>query len=286
MILVTGSTGTFGSHVAKALLTKGLKIKVASFDKLEKMQEKFGKEVVSTNYDLNSPSTFDELLDGIKSIYLVAPSGSNQFAEQIIPLLAKAKENLVNHIVLTTVMGADSNPSSSHHRAEIAIKESNIDYTIIRPNFIFQNFINYDLWAIKKDMIFLPTENGETSYNDIRDVADAIANVLETPNTHLGKTYTITGPEALSHSKISEIFSKVLERNIRNVNPTEVEYKETLLKFGLPQNTVDFLATLYHFIKLNYFKSTTTDLEFLLKRKPTTFHQFVIDYKAIFETKV
>lgn len=285
MILVTGATGTFGSHVAKALQKKGLKIKVASFDDLEKMQEKFGDDVVSTKYDLNSPSTFDQLLDGVKSIYLVAPSGSHQFAEQIVPLLAKAKEKLVNHIVLTTVMGADANPSSSHYRAEIAIKESNISYTIIRPNFIFQNFINYDLWAIKKGMIFLPTENGETSYNDIRDVAEAIANVLYKPDAHLGKTYTITGPEALSHSKISEIFSKVLERNIRNVNPTEAEYKETLLKFRLPQNTVDFLATLYQFIKLNYFKSTTTDLEFLLKRKPTTFHQFVLDYKSIFENK-
>ncbi|TAE17416.1 MAG: NAD-dependent epimerase/dehydratase family protein [Bacteroidetes bacterium] len=286
MILVTGSTGTFGSHVAKALQKKGLKIKVASFDNLEKMQHKFGDDVLTIKYDLNNPSTFDELLEGVKSIYLVAPSGSHQFAEQIVPLLAKAKEKLVNHIVLTTVMGADANPSSSHYRAEIAVNESSIGFTIIRPNFIFQNFINYDLWAIKKDMIFLPTENGETSYNDIRDVAEAIANVLEKPEEHVGKTYTITGPEALSHSKISEIFSKVLQRNIKNVNPTEVEYKETLLKFGLPQNTVDFLATLYHYIKLNYFKSTTRDLEFLLNRKPTTFHQFVSDYKEAFENKI
>lgn len=285
MILVTGATGTFGSHVAKALLRKGMKIKIASLDNPNKMRDELGADVISSSYDLNKPSTFDELLNDVESVYLVAPSGSHQFAEQILPLLAKAKEKSVKHIVLTTVLGADANPNSSHYRTEIAVRECNINYTIIRPNFIFQNFINYDLWAVKKDMIYLPTGNAETSYNDIRDVAEAVANILESPDTHYGKIYSITGPEALSHSKISEIFSEVLGRNVRNVNPTEAEYKETLLKFGLPIHTVDFLATLYHYIKMNYFSSMTSDLEKLLKRKPTTFHQFVLDNKAIFDNK-
>lgn len=283
MILVTGSTGTFGSYVAKELLKNGLEIKASSFDNVEKIGENLGDNVLAVKYDLNNPSTFDELLDGVRSMYLVAPSGSHQFSEQIIPLLKKAKEKAVNHIVLTTVLGADANPNSSHYKAEIAVKESKINYTIIRPNFIFQNFINYDLWAIKKNMIYLPTGDGATSYNDIRDVAEAVANVLQNPNNHLGKTYSITGPEALSHNKMADIFTTVLGRAIKNVNPSEAEYKGTLSQFGVPEHTVDFLATLYGFIKLNYFKTVTTDLEYILQRHPTSFHQFVVDHKYIFE---
>ncbi|MBL0881770.1 MAG: SDR family oxidoreductase [Chitinophagaceae bacterium] len=282
MILVTGATGTFGNNIAKALLKKGIAIKAASFDHTEKLKEILGKEVITTKYDLNDPSSFDQLLEGVKSIYLVAPSGSHQFSEQIIPLLLKAKEYSVEHIVLTTVLGADANPNSSHYKAEKALKESGIPYTIMRPNFIFQNFINYDLWAIKKGMIYLPTGDGTTSYNDIRDVAQAIANVFEYPHPHYGKTYSITGAEALSHKKMAEIFTTVLGRPIQNVNPTEEEYKQTLYDFGIPQPMVDFLAVLYSYIKLNYFKTVTPDLEFLLQRKPIAFHEFVKDYQHEF----
>lgn len=282
MILVTGATGVFGSHVAKELLRRGTSIKAASFDSALKIEEKIGQKVLTVTYNLDNPLSFDDLLDGIHSMYLVAPSGSHQFSEQIKPLLVKAKEKNIRNIVLTTVLGADANPGSSHFKAEEAVRSSGINYTIIRPNFIFQNFITYDLWAVKKGMIYLPTEKGQTSYNDIRDVAAAIAEVLLNAKEHYGQTYSITGSQALTHDQMAEIFTSVLGRHVKNINPTEHDYKDTLAKFGVPASSVDFLATLYSFIKKSYFKVVTNDFEKITGKKPITFEQFVTDYRDVF----
>jgi len=73
------------------------------------------------------------------------------------------------------------------------------------------------------------------------------------------------------------------EREIKNINPTEEDYKKTLSSYNLPDSTVDFMAMLYSFIKAGYFETITNDFENLTGRKPILFKDFVKDYKEIFK---
>jgi uncharacterized protein YbjT (DUF2867 family) len=281
MILVTGSTGTFGSHVAKELQKQNINFKAAG-QGIEKVKELLGASVNFAEFDWSKPDSFQGLFKGITAIYLVSPPNSDSFPEQVIPFLQKAKQEGVKFIVLSTVFGTDTNKEGSLFKTELAVQYSGIDYAIVRPNFIFQNFINYDLGAVKSGTIYLPSGDGKTSYIDVRDVALAIVGILANTQKHISKVYNITGSEALSHEAAAKIFTEVLGTEVENINPTEEEYRNMLIGYSVPQATVDFMAMLYSFIKAGYFTTITSDYESLTGKQPTTFKQFVSDHKAIF----
>lgn len=282
MILVTGSTGTFGSHVAKELQKQKISFKAAG-QKSDKIKEILGDDVQFAEFDWANPSSFKNLFDGISEIYLVSPPNSDLFPDQLVPFLQQAKQAGVNFIVLSTVLGTEANKEGSLYNAELAVQNSGINFTIVRPNFIFQNFINYDLDAVKSGVIFLPSGDGKTSYIDVRDVATIVVEILNYKEKYFSKIYNLTGIEAINHESAAKIFTDVLGVEVKNINPTEEDYKKTLRSYHLPDSTIDFMAMLYKFIKAGYFATITTDFKNLTGRDPISFKDFIKDYEATFK---
>ncbi len=265
-ILVTGSTGAFGGALSKKLKEKEIDYKEAS----------------SETFDWNKPETFKEILEGIDKVFLISPPNFPNFDKKIIPFIDEAKKAGVKFILLSTLFGTEKKPESTFGKAEKAVTESGINFTIIRPNFIFQNFINYDLDALKSGSIYLPTKNSKTSYIDVNDVASASAIILENPEEHYGKTYTLTGSESLSHQEFAEIFSDILEKKVVNIAPSNEEYKATLLSYNLPQKLVDFMGTLYAEVEAGAFESITNDYRLITGTSPTTAKEFIKLNRSVF----
>ncbi len=71
------------------------------------------------------------------------------------------------------------------------------------------------------------------------DIAYAIA--LDCSGNHEGKSYDITGPEALTMTEIAERISAAIGRTIRYVNVSVAERRQALLAAGLPADFVDAL---------------------------------------------
>jgi uncharacterized protein YbjT (DUF2867 family) len=91
-------------------------------------------------------------------------------------------------------------------------------WTFLRPNGFMQNMVIYNAATVRgQDAFYGSAAEGKVSQIDIRDVGAAAVSVL-TENGHLGKTYTLTGPVALSNSEAAAILSPVLGREIRYVN--------------------------------------------------------------------
>ena len=201
---------------------------------------------------------------------------------KIIPFIEEAKRENVKFILLSTLYGTDKNSESTFGKSEKAVLESGIDYCIIRPNFIFQNFINYDVEAIKNGSIYLPTKDSKTSYIDVSDVANASVIILENIKNYFGKTYTLTGSEPLSHEQFAEIFSSVLEKKVTNIAPSNDEYKATLLSYNLPQELVGFMGSLYSAVELGIFTSTTNDYELITGKNPITAKEFIEQNRSTF----
>ncbi|WP_299059051.1 SDR family oxidoreductase [uncultured Polaribacter sp.] len=259
MILVTGSTGTFGNAVLNKLL-----------------EDKIANRAVSRDiFDWNKPETFKSNLIGIEKIFLIAPPNFTDFNKKVETFIEEAKKSNVKFILYSSLYGAEKTQNNSFGKTEKAIIESGINYTIIKPNFIFQNFINYDAEAIKNGIIYLPTKNSKTAYIDVNDVATASKTILAKPEKHFGKEYTLTGSESLSHEQFAEIFSNVLEKKITNISPTNDEYKATLLSYNLPKELVDFMGYLYSAIEAGSFTKTTNDYEMITGKKPITAKEFI-----------
>lgn len=266
MILVTGSTGTFGSAVLKKLQ----KEKIAN------------RAVTRDTFDWNKPETFKSNLNGVEKIFLIAPPNFVDFDKKVEIFIEEAKKAQVKFILFSSLYGTDKSQENSFGKTEKIISECEISYAVIKPNFIFQNFITYDIEAIKNGSIYLPTKNSKTSYIDVSDVATASYKILENYELHLNKEYTLTGSEALSHEQFAKIFSNVLEKKITNIAPSNEEYKATLLSYNLPKDLVNFMGYLYSEIEAGNFTETTNDYELITGKKPITAKEFIELNRSVF----
>ena len=266
MILVTGSTGTFGSAVLNKLQERNIETRAVS----------------RAIFDWNKPETFESTLKGIEKVFLIAPPNFADFDEKAEIFINEAKKSNVKFILYSSLYGADKTQQNSFGKTEKIISESGMDFAILKPNFIFQNFITYDIEAIKNGKIYLPTKNSKTSYIDVNDVAIASSTILENPEKHFGKEYTLTGSESLSHKQFAEIFSTVLKKRVTNIAPSNDEYKTTLLSYNLPLELVNFMGYLYAAIEAGNFTKTTNDYELVTGKKPKTAKEFIELNRSIF----
>lgn len=90
-----------------------------------------------------------------------------------------------------------------------------------------QNFVNFYSPTIKSNnALYLPAEDAKVSFVDVHDIAATAVKTLTDDGKHIGKAYTITGPEALSYSRAAEILSNVTGKKISYVNAQAFKYAQ------------------------------------------------------------
>ena len=281
MILITGATGNFGGSAAQFLQQKNIPFRAAS-KHLETLKKSFGNKTELATFDWDRPETFSEVLKGITTVYLVPPPVvTNDFHTKAKPFIEATKNAGVKHLVVMTALYSD-NPDSIFYGTEALVKNSGIDFTIIRPSFLFQNFLKQFLQSVREGFIVAPSERGKTSYVDVRNVGEATGIVLENPAPHAGKTYSITGSEALTHAQMAEIFSQQLSKQVVHISPSPEEYKKKLASLNVPDYLYEFLAVLYNTIAKGQWKEVSNDYTLLTGKKQNTFADFVKEYRGVF----
>lgn len=91
----------------------------------------------------------------------------------------------------------------------------------------------------------LPMENARLAPVDIEDIAK-IAFALLHSEGHEGKSYEITGPQALPMAEVAKQISQATGRNIKYVNITLEEYRQAMLATGAPPERADGFTELWN----------------------------------------
>jgi uncharacterized protein YbjT (DUF2867 family) len=99
---------------------------------------------------------------------------------------------------------------------------------------------------------------------------------------HYNKTYTITGPEALSYDRAAEILSNAIGKKIDYVNITEKETREALKETGMDDWLINTILDLYTIYKKGYASEMSSAVEEVTGSKATTFVEFARDYADVF----
>lgn len=217
-ILITGSTGNIGSEIIKQLsaTTSDLNLKAAvrsgdaniSISKNSSGEQKDKRRVQQMVMDFNRPETIMEGLKNVDKLFVLTPTHHKmvEFTSNLVNGAKKAKGKGVKNIVKLSHVRADAHEPeitiTSLHRQAEKVEESGIPYTFLRPNFFMQNFINFYAQMIKnEDSLSLSAGDGKVSFIDVRDIASVATRVLTEDNDkHIGKAYTITGPESLTYA--------------------------------------------------------------------------------------
>jgi uncharacterized protein YbjT (DUF2867 family) len=99
---------------------------------------------------------------------------------------------------------------------------------------------------------------------------------------HEGRSYALTGGEALTNGQIAEKISRVAGRKISYIDLPPAEFKTAMLSAGTPEWSAEAMVDLQRFYRVGKAKQTTHDVERFLGRKPITFDQFAHDYAFAF----
>ena len=249
-VLVTGATGTTGSALLRLLEERGFALRAMIRHKQDvaKLGDTSASIVIG---DFDDAGSIAAALDGVDSAYLVTPSSIDAEAQQMrfAELAASAR---VRHLVKLSQLGAKEDSPVRflryHAAVERRILELGLGYTFLRPNLFFQGLLAFKAMIADEGRFFAPIGDARVSADNIRDIALVAVVVLTQPG-HVGKTYTITGPAAVTTGKSR---TRLLERSDARSNSSTFRLKtsRSRWKIGMPPWQVDGLVKDYaHYVR-------------------------------------
>lgn len=272
-VLVTGATGLVGNEVVKGLLKRGCEVKAASRAGVEVP----GAEPVA--FSFGDPDKQLAALEDVDRVFLLVPSQLLAQADEVVPRFVERMEAAgTTRVVCMTGMTAER-PDAPMNSVEASVQQSDMNHTILRPNWFNQNFApGFYLEMMKgAGALFIPAGDAKLSFVDTRDIGE-VAAVSLTQSGHEGMEYTLTGPEALNHFQACEIISRVANREIRYVPITDDDLREALTTQGLPPEGVEGMVALYQLTRAGLCEPVSPDVESVLGRPAISFAQFAEDY--------
>ncbi|WP_200912320.1 SDR family oxidoreductase [Pedobacter sp. Leaf216] len=284
-ILITGATGSVGLELAKQLAAKEIPFSalVRSLDKAEALKHLKGVKLIVG--DFNDQQSILNALKGIENVFLL--SNSSDEAEHLqCNFVDAAVKSGVKHIVKLSQFAAELNSPVRflryHAVVEEKIKSTGLQYSFLRPNLFMQGLLGF-ADAIKYQQQFFATAgDAKISLVDVRDIAAIAVERLITRNKE-SEIFNITGPEAISHNKIAEVLSKVLQKQINYVNVADQEMLSALLHFGFPEWQAEGLIEDYAHYARGEAAIVTDTVKDVTGKLPRKFSEFVEDYKSYFE---
>ncbi len=218
-ILLTGGTGFLGNAIRRAIRGKPLRLLVR--DRTNVGQLPPYVEVVEG--DVTSPSSLQVAAEGCTTlIHLVAiieERGDETFDRVIRGgtenVVREAQRAGVSRFILMSALGAQDNPRYAYMqakwRAEQAVMNSGMAYTIFRPSVVFgpgDGFINALAGVIKQFPLIPVVGSGTSKFQPVavEEVASAFARAVDDPTT-IGKIYELGGARVYSYEEMLNIIA-------------------------------------------------------------------------------
>jgi len=221
-ILLTGGTGFVGSAIRKALRGRPLRLLVRSRTNLPQRPP----HVDVVEGDITNPGSLEGAAEGcaivVHLVAIIEEHGNTTF-DQVIRqgtenVLHEAKRAAVSRFIHMSALGAQDNPRYAYlqakWRAEQAVMQSGLDYTIFRPSVIFgpgDGFINALAGVIKQFPIIPVVGSGKSKFQPVavEQVAAAFVRAVEDPTT-AQQIFELGGAKTYTYEEMLDIIARQL----------------------------------------------------------------------------
>ncbi|MBE1458530.1 uncharacterized protein YbjT (DUF2867 family) [Nocardiopsis terrae] len=266
-VLVTGATGMTGSRILAQLRERGVPVRAASRSS-------------EWRFDWAEPATWDTMLAGAGSVYLVQDDSDPRVPE----FVERAVAHGVERVVQLSARGVDQpdyfegvEGAPSHLRAEEAVRASGLEWTVLRPGWFAQNLSEGFLTdGARTGVMRLPVGEGAAAWIDVDDIAAVAAAALTEPGHH-GRTYELSGPRALTLAEALAEISEVLGNPIRYEPVSAEEYVADLLAQGWPEEGARELVAALSAIRRGLESKVSPGVREALGREPRDFSAYAAE---------
>lgn len=243
-VLVVGGSGFIGQHLCEELVERGHDVTALSRDP-DPSDLPDGVETAVgdvTAYDSIEPAFAgqDTVYNLVSLSPLFKPRGGDERHIEVHRngtehCLRAAAEHEVSRFVQLSALGAD--PAGNTHyirakgRAENLVRDTDIDWTIVRPSVVFGDGAEFIEFTRKLTPPFLAPlpGGGKTRFQPIYvgDLVPMLADMIA-DDSHVGQTYELGGPEVLTLAEVAK-----LARRARGQSVTVLPVPMALTGVGL-----------------------------------------------------
>src|SRR5258706_9431410 len=284
MILVTGATGMTGSELVRRLSAKGVRVRGLTRNVAKAAALAALPNVEIVEGDMENPETLSSSLQGVERAMLISSSDARMLQVQSNFIEAAQKARVKYVVKLSGIMPELDSPfryARMHGEIEKRLESSGMAFTHLRAGEFFTAYFRRVPLIVAKGLLVLPMENGRIASIDVGDLAEVASTVL--PNAgHEGKTYPITGPEALSMAEVAEKLSVVTGKPIQYVNVSPEEAKNANLANGMPPYVADSLFELFAERRNGKESQVSSVIPTIFGWQATRFDEFAARNAAIF----
>ena len=266
-LAVAGSTGSLGGRVARLLAGSGVAQRLLARDVTRVPQLDGGVPVSFTGYADRADAA--RTLEGVSTLFMVSGSESADRRDQHLAFVDAAAQAGVRHVVYTSFFGAAPDATFTlardHYVTEEHIKASGMGWTFLRDNLyldVIPMFVGDD------DVLRGPAGDGVVSAVSYDDIAACAAEVLSAPDAHVGRSYDLTGPEALSLSAAADTLSGAWGREITYHDETIEEAYESRRRWPAAEWQYDAWVSTYTAIAAGELAPVTDDVHTLTGHRP------------------
>jgi uncharacterized protein YbjT (DUF2867 family) len=267
MILVTGATGNVGTEVVRALAAAGHPVRALTRDS---SPAGLPPGVTAAQGDLTAPDTLDGLFDDVTAVFLLAGypdppellarmAGAGVRRVVLLSTGAVAGGNLDNYVVRFNVV------------SEAAVRDSALSWTVLRPSGFMSNALRWLPQLRAGDTVREPFADLPVAVIDPFDIGAVAARAL-TEQEHAGRSYRLTGPQALLPAERLAILAGALGRDLR-LEPLPDDDARREMSEAMPGPIVD---AFFEFSRGRTYldDQVTGTTASLLGRAPRTFHDW------------
>jgi uncharacterized protein YbjT (DUF2867 family) len=275
-ILVTGGTGTVGSHVVRELVARGEQVQVLTRDAAKVKGLPPG--IIPVVGDLSKVETVRRVFKDVNGVFLINTISPTEVQEGLLTICAMRLE-AVKRLVYVSVQDADVAAWLPHFGGKVgvetAVRKSGIPFTILRPNNFYQNDYNFKDALLQHGVY--PQPIGSTGLNrvDVRDIAEAAAVALTTSD-HTGQSYDLVGPDVHTGESTAQVWSRALGKPVVYAGDDLEAWEKQSLQY-LPDWAVFDFKNMYKFFQEKGLKAASEAIERqtrLLGHAPRSFGAF------------
>jgi uncharacterized protein YbjT (DUF2867 family) len=211
-LLIVGATGTLGRQIARRALDEGYQVRclVRNPRKAAFLKE-WGAELVIGN--ICNPSTLAPALEGVTAVIDAATARAADVSsfERVdwngkVNLIQAAVTAKIDRFIFFSILGAENYPDvplmEIKRCTELFLKESGLNYTILRPCGFMQGLVSqFAIPILEGQPVWLTGDSSPIAYMDTQDIAKFAIRALAVPETG-NHSFPIAGKRAWTGKEI------------------------------------------------------------------------------------
>jgi len=297
MIIVSGASGAFGRATAEYILNRAPNTPLVLTTRTPaKLDDLKARGAIVRHADFDDPQSLASAFEGGTKMLLISTARVGSRVSQHCNAIDAAVKAGVDHIVYTSIVGADApaNPAIvklDHRATEEALERSAAAYTFLRDSQYAEAIAGAMVpGALAAGRIPDNSHDGQIAFVSRDDCVAVAAEVLLQPG-HENRIYDLTGPEMMTVPQALALASELAGKPIV-VEPVDEEGMFAHFdSLGIPRHasddvpdgpipwSSDDMVTFGQSIREGFFAVRTDNVEQITGRRPKSLREVMLAYR-------